>query len=115
MVANINKLDAVEDSLAFSQQHYENFPVASFVLPRNLRHPISLIYTFARQADDFADEGEHPPEKRLAMLQGFRNQLDLIKNNAPTKSRFFNDFREAYARLAKWSIRSIVCQLNWIN
>ena len=87
-------IDAIEDTTAYVQQHYENFPVASFVLPRHMRHPISLIYTFARQADDFADEGHHKPEKRLAMLQGFRDQLDLIKNNSSTKSAFFTDFNE---------------------
>jgi squalene synthase HpnC len=91
---NPDAIDAVEDTLAYAQQHYENFPVASFVLPKSLRHPISLIYTFARQADDFADEGEHRPEKRLAMLQGFRSQLDLIQNNQPIKSRFFSDFQD---------------------
>ena len=38
--------------------HYENFPVASILLPRRLRRPVEIIYHFARQADDFADEGE---------------------------------------------------------
>ena len=79
------------DSLKLSQQHYENFPVASFVLPKHLREPIALIYTFARQADDFADEGQHKPEWRLAKLQGFRDELDLIQNNANTKSLFFTE------------------------
>ncbi|TMH21183.1 MAG: squalene synthase HpnC, partial [Betaproteobacteria bacterium] len=37
--------------------HYENFPVASVLLPAALRRPVSLIYRFARTADDFADEG----------------------------------------------------------
>jgi phytoene/squalene synthetase len=44
--------------------HYENFPVASLLLPRRLRRPIEAIYRFARGADDIADEGEarrHPP------------------------------------------------------
>jgi len=79
------------DSLALSQQHYENFPVASFVLPKNLRDPIALIYTFARQADDFADEGLHKPAWRLAKLHGFKLELDLIQNNGRTKSPFFNE------------------------
>jgi len=92
MVANPNTLNIAEDSLSLAQQHYENFPVASFVLPKRLRHPISLIYTFARQADDFADEGRHKPEQRLAMLQGYRDQLDLIEDNSPTKSAFFTEF-----------------------
>ena len=94
MSIDSNTIDAVEDSFTFAQEHYENFPVASFVLPRHLRHPISLIYTFARQADDFADEGDYKPEQRLAMLQGFKHQLDLIKVNGNIKSRFFKDFRD---------------------
>lgn len=79
------------DSLALSQQHYENFPVASIVLPKHLREPIALIYTFARQADDFADEGQHKPEWRLASLRGFKDELDLIQNNTKTKSPFFTE------------------------
>jgi len=92
MSANQNYLESMENSNLLSKEHYENFPVGSLVLPKHLRHPISLIYTFARQADDFADEGRHKPEKRLAMLQGFRNQLDLIEDNSPTKSPFFTEF-----------------------
>jgi squalene synthase HpnC len=79
------------DSLALTQQHYENFPVASIVLPKHLREPIALIYTFARQADDFADEGQHKPEWRLASLRGFKDELDLIQNNTKTKSPFFTE------------------------
>jgi squalene synthase HpnC len=79
------------DSLALSQQHYENFPVASFVLPKHLRDPIALIYTFARQADDFADEGQHKPSWRLAKLEGFKNELDLINTKTSTKSPFFTE------------------------
>ncbi len=79
------------ESATLAHEHYENFPVASIALPRHLRAPIALIYTFARQADDFADEGHHKPEKRLAMLQGYRNQLDLIAAKKPTKSPFFQE------------------------
>lgn len=84
--------NSLADSLALSQSHYENFPVASHFLPKHLRNPIALIYTFARQADDFADEGNHKPATRLASLQGFKEQLDLIKNNTKTKSPFFTEF-----------------------
>jgi squalene synthase HpnC len=83
------------DSFALSQQHYENFPVASIVLPKHLRDPIALIYTFARQADDFADEGLHKPAWRLAKLQGFKEELDLIQSNGRTKSPFFNELGNA--------------------
>ena len=90
---NSSKQDStssIQDSLDLSQQHYENFPVASFVLPKHLREPISLIYTFARQADDFADEGHHKAAWRLSKLHGFKLELDVIKNNERTKSPFFN-------------------------
>ena len=87
-----NALDlSLDDSISLSQQHYENFPVASFVLPKHLRDPISLIYTFARQADDFADEGHHNSNWRLAKLHGFKLELDLIQNNERTKSAFFTE------------------------
>ena len=96
MVTNSKSYDIAENRLGneadVNQPHYENFPVASFVLPKSLRYPISLIYTFARQADDFADEGRLNAETRLAKLQGFRDQLDLIEDNSPTKSAFFTEF-----------------------
>ncbi|HQN65837.1 MAG TPA: squalene synthase HpnC [Methylophilus sp.] len=76
---------------SLAHEHYENFPVASIALPKHLRGPIALIYTFARQADDLADEGHHKPEKRLAMLQGYRNQLDLIAQKKTIKSPFFKE------------------------
>jgi len=58
--------------------HYENFPVASVVLPRRLRPPVRAIYAFARTADDLADEGDAAPEDRLAALQGLRAGLEAI-------------------------------------
>jgi squalene synthase HpnC len=55
--------------------HYENFPVASLLLPAPLREPVEVIYRFARSADDFADEGDDPPEVRLQKLNDYRRQL----------------------------------------
>jgi phytoene synthase len=55
--------------------HYENFPIASVLLPARLRAPVRIIYRFARSADDFADEGSDPPERRLAKLDAYRRQL----------------------------------------
>ncbi|MBK0392985.1 squalene synthase HpnC [Ramlibacter algicola] len=56
--------------------HYENFPVASWLCPPALRPPIAAIYWFARTADDLADEGDAPPEARLADLDAFGAELD---------------------------------------
>jgi phytoene synthase len=55
--------------------HYENFPVASLLLPAPLRAPVEVIYRFARSADDFADEGDDAPEIRLQKLSDYRRQL----------------------------------------
>jgi squalene synthase HpnC len=61
-----------------SVEHYENFPVASWLCPPQLRPPIVAIYRFARAADDIADEGDATPEERLADLAAFRADLMAI-------------------------------------
>ncbi|HEV8261979.1 MAG TPA: squalene synthase HpnC [Burkholderiales bacterium] len=71
--------------------HYENFPVASVLLPARLRRPVELIYSFARQADDFADEGELPPEQRLHKLAEFSRELDRIERGEPPRLPLFAD------------------------
>lgn len=76
-------------SLKLATSHYENFPVASFLLPKRLRKPVALIYAFARQADDFADEGDLSPEQRLSLLNGFKLELDLIRDNQTPKTPLF--------------------------
>ena len=55
--------------------HYENFPVASWLCPPELRAPIRAIYAFARTADDIADEGDASTEERLADLHAYRADL----------------------------------------
>lgn len=61
-----------------ANNHYENFPVASILLPAHLRQAVSVIYAFARTADDIADEGNVFPQKRLANLAEYEQQLALI-------------------------------------
>ena len=56
---------------AQARAHYENFPVASILVPRALRGHIAAVYAFARTADDFADEGARAPEERLRLLNGW--------------------------------------------
>lgn len=64
--------------------HYENFPVASVLLPARFRAPVALIYRFAREADDFADEGDAPADVRLRRLRDFDEGLaDLEAGRAP--------------------------------
>lgn len=66
-----------------STDHYENFPVASLLLPRHLRQPVGAIYRFARSADDIADEGIAPAQERLAQLQAYEAALTDIAAGRP--------------------------------
>ena len=75
--------------------HYENFPVASMLLPTRLREPVAAIYGFARSADDFADEGELGPAERLALLAGYQSELDAIEAARPTGHPLFVRLRAA--------------------
>jgi squalene synthase HpnC len=85
-----SNVDAAYDyCLARVRQHYENFPVASFVLPRELRRPIAAIYAFARQADDVADEGVLAPEERLAHLDAYDRHLAAISRGEPVDDPVF--------------------------
>lgn len=65
--------------------HYENFPVASWLLPPALRPPVRAIYRFARYADDVADEGDATPEQRLQRLAALDADLDAIATGRPTE------------------------------
>ncbi|MBI3012869.1 MAG: squalene synthase HpnC [Elusimicrobia bacterium] len=75
-----------EDSFSYCEQltknHYENFPVGSFLIPREKRKYVWAIYAFARTADDFADEGRNPSEtqddldRRLKQLDDWEKNLD---------------------------------------
>lgn len=69
--------------------HYENFPVASWLLPRRLRQPIETIYAFARSADDFADEGSLSNLARLALLNDYEHELDLIEKGTRSATPLF--------------------------
>jgi squalene synthase HpnC len=62
-----------------SVDHYENFPVASILLPRRLVPAVEAIYAFARSADDIADEGDALPAERLAQLGAYDAALDAIE------------------------------------
>lgn len=69
--------------------HYENFPVASWLVPASLRGAIVAIYWFARGADDIADEGDAEPAARLAALDHYATMLDRIAAGArPAEAPF---------------------------
>lgn len=68
--------DSYARCLRMAGEHYENFPVASRLLPRRMRHHVAAIYAFARIADDIADEGHRSIEERLHDLDRWEAKLD---------------------------------------
>lgn len=72
-----------------SVDHYENFPVASILLPARLRPAVETIYAFARSADDIADEGDAAPETRLDALIQYERALDHIEKGGNVDSQLF--------------------------
>ena len=81
--------------------HYENFPVASLLLPKRLRRPIEAIYRFARSADDIADEGDAAAAERLASLAEYNAQLDRIAGGEPVAGPIFAPLAR---EIAEWKL-----------
>jgi squalene synthase HpnC len=79
-------------------EHYENFPVASFLLPRRLVPAVEAIYAFARSADDIADEGDAAPAERLALLAAYDAKLDAIERGEPAQDPMFARLADALRR-----------------
>ncbi len=79
---------AYQYCLEIVRSHYENFPVASLLLPRTLRQPIAVIYAFARSADDFADEGQLSEQQRLEKLNAYSQQLESLGKTQTTDPIF---------------------------
>ncbi len=74
-----------------SVDHYENFPVASILMPKRLRKPVAAIYHFARAADDIADEGNQPDTERLRQLDEFRFELACIDEKETPHTLLFQN------------------------
>ena len=69
-------------------EHYENFPVASWLCPPHLRAPIAALYHYARTADDLADEGDVSAQQRLDDLAAYRADLMAISTGQPPSPRW---------------------------
>ncbi|WP_066456345.1 squalene synthase HpnC [Castellaniella caeni] len=81
--------------------HYENFPVASIVLPARLRPAVRALYAFARGADDLADEGDAPPAQRRAVLQAWRAALQDIGCQRDVPATLAPGHQLVFTRLAR--------------
>ena len=74
--------DAYASCAIDARRHYENFPVASLLMPRRARRHVAAVYAFARAADDFADEGERTGQERKHLLDGWTERLRQAASSA---------------------------------
>ena len=87
-------------------QHYENFPVASWLCPAKWRPAVAALYHYARTADDLADEGDHNPTHRLQCLEAYRQDVHRAQAELPLQS----PWRNTIAAVAEQANRY---QLDW--
>jgi squalene synthase HpnC len=66
-----------------ARDHYENFPVASVLVPKRMRRGVSAVYAFARRADDFADEPGYSDAERLRLLDDWQQRLMRAAGSLP--------------------------------
>lgn len=83
-----------------SVDHYENFPVASLLMPKSIRQDVIHLYRFARAADDVADEGDVAPADRLMRLRQFRQALHEIAETGTYSSNEDPELSAIFAPLA---------------
>jgi squalene synthase HpnC len=113
--------DAYAACLQIARDHYENFPVASRLVPAALRPHVAAVYAFARGADDIADEPGRTTAERLALLDEWsahlreRPRTPVFEALADTRARFdlplelFDDLLSAFkqdvrvTRYADWT------------
>ena len=100
--------DAYAACVQIARAHYENFPVASRLLPASLRPHVAAVYAFARGADDIADEPGRTPEERIRLLDEWSSHLrdrprgPVFEAVADTRARFdlplelFDDLLSAF-------------------
>ena len=79
--------DAERETRRLARSHYENFMVATVLLPRRLRQPFYNVYAFCRTADDLADESPSP-QLALERLGDFQRHLDETFAGRPGQSLF---------------------------
>lgn len=74
-----------------TKKHYENFPVATLLFPKVHRDAATLLYSFAREADDIADEGKLTKSQRQKLLREIEININAIKHKREIQNPFFID------------------------
>ena len=65
-----------------ARAHYENFSVATWFLPKNLRQDFFNVYAYCRISDDLGDEVGDPAAS-VALLDEWQSELDACYQGAP--------------------------------
>ena len=89
----------MQPSYLNSVNHYENFPVASFLLPKKIRATVKPFYTFARTADDIADCRDLNTETKIHLLDMFRNEITMSQTCNEAQNARETDIKEISKRL----------------
>ena len=76
------------------KRHYENFPVASLLLPKKQRDAAVILYKYARECDDIADEGMFNAKERMTQLQPYMDDIEHIKNSTTPSMPLFMDIQK---------------------
>lgn len=76
--------DAYKHCMYVVKSHYENFPVASKLLPKPMRKHVAAVYAFSRYADDLADEGNMQADIRLTKLEMLETQIERTLRGEPS-------------------------------
>jgi hydroxysqualene synthase len=92
---------------AVARAHYENFPVASRLLPRAMRPHVAAVYAFARVADDIADEGVEAGNSRRVRLHTWQQQLHAAVAAESADIRDVSDRGHLIVSALAHSIRSL--------
>ena len=97
IISKLYLIVRIEFVALMSNQHYENFPVASPLLPAGLRAPVRAIYAFARSADDLADEGDASPAERIQALNEYEEEIERIDQGQRPMTEMFRHLATAVA------------------
>ena len=89
----------MQPSYLNSVNHYENFPVASFLMPKKIRTAVKPFYAFARTADDIADCNNLNAKTKIRLLNMFRNEITMRRNYDEPQSSLEQNIKEISKKL----------------
>ena len=78
-----DQIEAGDDARQLIDANMENFPVGSFLIPREFRPHVHAFYIFARKADDIADSADIAAQEKVARLETAQLALGVDETALP--------------------------------